>query len=138
MKNHILIDSSFLIALYNRRDHNYHSAAQFAVHYSGNYVLAEVALVEVTYMLERLSGRNSVEEFFQDLLVNQPKLAHLDYDDYKNVHIIRQQYPQFDFVDACIMALSERLEIQAICTFDRRDFSQYRPSHWDFLELLPA
>jgi predicted nucleic acid-binding protein len=44
---------------------------------------------------------------------------------------------EFDLVDACIMALSERHEIKQICTFDRRDFSIFRPKHCEYLELLP-
>jgi hypothetical protein len=42
-----------------------------------------------------------------------------------------------DFVDCCIMALSERLQVRQICTLDRRDFSIFRPTHCDYLELLP-
>jgi len=44
---------------------------------------------------------------------------------------------QFDFVDVSIMALAERLHITRICSLDRRDFSIFRPSHCDYLELLP-
>jgi hypothetical protein len=44
---------------------------------------------------------------------------------------------RFDFVDCCIMALAERLNITQIYTFDRRDFQVFRPSHCDYLELLP-
>ncbi len=48
-------------------------------------------------------------------------------------------YPgaKLDFVDCCIMAMSERLNITRVCTFDRRDFSIFRPAHCDYLELLP-
>ncbi len=44
---------------------------------------------------------------------------------------------RFDFVDCCIMALAERLNITQVCTFDRRDFSIFRPTHCEHLELLP-
>ncbi|MCD4684394.1 MAG: hypothetical protein K8S97_00470 [Anaerolineae bacterium] len=44
---------------------------------------------------------------------------------------------RFDFVDCCIMALTERLNITQVCTFDRRDFSIFRPIHCDYLDLLP-
>ena len=44
---------------------------------------------------------------------------------------------RFDFVDCCIMALAERLTITQICTFDHRDFSIFKPTHCDFLELMP-
>ncbi len=35
------------------------------------------------------------------------------------------------------MAMTEGLNVTEICTFDRRDFSIFRPTHCDYLELLP-
>ena len=43
----------------------------------------------------------------------------------------------FDFVDVSIMALSERLNITDIYTFDRRDFTVFRPKHCVSLTLFP-
>jgi hypothetical protein len=46
---------------------------------------------------------------------------------------IMEQYQDaaFDFTDTAIMALSERLNVTRVCTFDRRDFSIFRPAHCD-------
>lgn len=44
---------------------------------------------------------------------------------------------RFDYTDTALMALSERLNITQICTFDHRDFSIYRPQHCEYLQLLP-
>ena len=59
--------------------------------------------------------------------------------DLQRARAIMAAYPEadLDFVDCCLMALSERLKITQICTFDRRDFSIFRPQHCDYLELLP-
>ncbi len=35
------------------------------------------------------------------------------------------------------MVIAERLNITRIVTFDRRDFSVFRPSHCEYFELLP-
>jgi uncharacterized protein len=35
------------------------------------------------------------------------------------------------------MALAEYLAITQICTFDRRDFSIFRPAHCEYFERLP-
>jgi hypothetical protein len=32
---------------------------------------------------------------------------------------------------------AERLDIDRVCTYDRRDFAITRPAHRDFLTLLP-
>jgi predicted nucleic acid-binding protein len=52
---------------------------------------------------------------------------------------IMEQYSdaELDFADASLMAISERLNITTIYTFDRRDFGMFRPKHTDFLKLLP-
>jgi len=53
---------------------------------------------------------------------------------------IMRQYASaaFDYTDAAIMALAERLNITLVYTFDRRDFTVFRPKHCDYLELLPV
>jgi predicted nucleic acid-binding protein len=47
------------------------------------------------------------------------------------VREILRTYPgaKLDFVDCCMMAMSERLNITRVCTFDRRDFLIFRPTH---------
>lgn len=44
---------------------------------------------------------------------------------------------QLDFADAAIVSIAERLNVNRIFTFDRRDFSIIRPLHCDYFELLP-
>ncbi len=59
--------------------------------------------------------------------------------DMTRMQAIMGQYEdaQFDFTDTALMALSERLNITKVYTFDRRDFSIFRPRHCNYLELLP-
>ena len=42
-----------------------------------------------------------------------------------------------DFVDACIVAMAERLNITKILTVDRRHFQMFRPLHCESFEILP-
>jgi uncharacterized protein len=59
--------------------------------------------------------------------------------DVRRAHEIMTNYndAKLDFVDACIMALAERLGIHQICTFDRRDFVIFRRTNGEPLELFP-
>lgn len=63
----------------------------------------------------------------------------LESEDMERVIEIMHQYDTsaFDLVDTAIMALSERLAIDTVLTFDRRDFSIFRPRHTSHLRLLP-
>ena len=45
---------------------------------------------------------------------------------------------EFDFVDLALMTIAERLNITQVCTFDKRDFSIFRPKHTSHLEILPS
>ncbi|MBZ0288526.1 MAG: PIN domain-containing protein, partial [Anaerolineae bacterium] len=60
-------------------------------------------------------------------------------EDFVRMITIMEQYrdAELDFADASLMAISERLNITTIYTFDRRDFGMFRPKHTDFLTLLP-
>jgi hypothetical protein len=49
----------------------------------------------------------------------------------------RYRDAELDFVDCCLTALAERLNIRHICTFDRRDFSMIRPKHTEYLQMVP-
>lgn len=51
--------------------------------------------------------------------------------------LVKYADSKLDFTDAAIVAISERLTITRIYTFDRRDFSIIRPKHCDYFEVLP-
>ena len=57
--------------------------------------------------------------------------------DILRIRAIAAKYPILDFVDCCIVAIAERLNITQICTFDHRDFRMIRPAHVEYFELLP-
>jgi predicted nucleic acid-binding protein len=77
--------------------------------------------------------------FLDRLVAAQPTLQPLTLPDIANARRIMATFPaaRLDFVDCCIMALSERLNITQVCTFDRRDFVIFRPQHCNYLDLLP-
>src|SRR5207244_1514487 len=43
---------------------------------------------------------------------------------------------EFGFVDATVMAMAERLNIQTVLTVDYRDFSIFRPTHCAAFRLI--
>ncbi len=135
----ILIDSSFLIALYNPKDPNHSRAKTFIGEDHYVHLIPQVALPEVTFLLNRAGGSPAVARFLQALTIAQPVLEPIIMADLTRIRVIRDSYrsTQLDFVDCCIVALSERLDIGYVATFDRRDFSIIRPRHVSYLDLLP-
>ncbi len=136
--NKLLVDSSFLYALADPADKYHAQALKFAQLNLNRRVVPIVILPEVTYLLQRFV-HYSAATFLSVLAQSDAELVTINQSDLTRVSEIRSTYgdAQFDFVDCCIMSLSERLNITMICTFDRRDFVIFRPAHCDYLELLP-
>jgi uncharacterized protein len=102
-------------------------------------LLPEVALTEVAYLINRAGGSRPTVAFMREIAGSKIERVSLTSPDLLRAAAIKEKYAdaEFDFVDCCIMALAERLTITTICTFDHRDFSIFRPTHCDYLELLP-
>jgi len=139
MADKLLVDSSFLYALQDQGDKYHKDAAHFAESHTGIWLVPEVTLVEVSQVLYRFAGQHAVLAFLDSLDHPRISLQALTAADIKTARHVMAIYDtaQFDLVDCCIIALSERLNITQICTFDRRDFAMFKPSHTEFLELLP-
>ena len=135
----VLIDSSFLYALFNSRELKHESALEFVKTSDDMQMIPDVVLTEVAFLFKRFGGEKAVAVFLESLEFTQPELVSVMLTDLKRVREIMLKYAdaKLDFVDCCLMALAQRLEITQICKFDRRDFSIYRADDGDVLELLP-
>ncbi len=140
MRNRILVDSSFLFTLYNQSDEKYNLAQAFAARSRESlFLIPDVILPEVTFLFARHGKIPAVVRFLQSFVAAQPSLEAITIPGVQRAHEIMSKYAsaRFDFVDCCIMVLSERLGITQVCTFDRRDFGIYRRTNGEPLELLP-
>ncbi len=135
----IITDSSFIYALYNREDVHHQRASAFANHYRRSIIVPDVTLPEVSFLFLRDTGYPGVQRFLEQFKRLNARLEPITRTDIIRVHEISVAYTasEFDLVDCCIMALSERLQITQVATFDRRDFSIFVPRHCPYLELLP-
>jgi predicted nucleic acid-binding protein len=139
MSESVLVDTSYLYALYNLQDTNHPAALEFARNSILISIVPDVVLPEVCYLFMRDIGHHIIPVFLDSLVASEAVLASLLNDDIKRATEIMRTYAdaQFDVVDCCLMALAERLSITQICSFDRRDFSIFRPHHCDYLQLSP-
>lgn len=135
-----LIDTNFLLAVIFPNDAN-HSKALKAIQSldSSQAIIPAPVLSELFYMATvRLNFNEAVNYLEQVHKAGFNFQPLVDEDRSRMIEIMRQYASaSFDYTDAAIMALSERLNITQIYTFDRRDFTVFRPKHRDYLELLP-
>lgn len=135
----ILIDSSYLVALFSVKDKDHLRARRFAQGESWTLFLPEVVLTEVAYLVRRAGGKRAEVIMMKSVARSNMMLQSLSTSDVERAAVIMEAYPQaeLDFVDCCIAAVAERLDIKHISTFDLRDFSMMRPPHCDYFTLLP-
>lgn len=135
----ILVDSGFLYSLHNKGDIKYPQAKVLADIYTSQLLIPHVVLTEAAYLMRRTSGVFAVIRFMDSLVKSNPQFEVVTIADLIRAREIMAAYieARLDFVDCCIMAISERLSITQVCTFDQRDFSIFRPKHCAYLEILP-
>jgi len=137
-RDDVLVDSSFVYALLDKDDKYHAAATKFALTLKQRQIVVDVALTEVAQLLQEISEQ-AVLQFFDLMAGSNYQLEPITKIDLNRARQIKVTYStaRLDFVDCCIMAVSERLNIKQVCTFDRRDFTILRPTHCDYLELLP-
>jgi hypothetical protein len=134
-----LIDSGFLYATVDRSDKHHHQVIELLPNLTDDMFLPVTVMVEVTYLLQARLGHSAMRDFVHELENSPIHFEQVYKDDLSRIDEILTQYAdaQLDFVDATIVVIAERLNIQRILTVDRRDFHLIRPSHCDYFEILP-
>jgi len=134
-----LLDSGFFYAQVNAKDQLHAAVGAVRLNEKEPIIFPVPAITEVTFLLQRDLGRHAVWEFIDtlaetDLLLESPEPA-----DFARATDVLRNYndANIDFVDACIVAMAERLNITKILTIDRRHFSIFRPKHCPAFEIFP-
>ena len=119
----ITLDTSGIIALFNRRDKDHPYASESVQSDSGPLIVPAGILGEVTYMLEEWAGNLDLDAFL--LSIDEGSLM-LDCGE-QDIPRIRQLVARYQnlplgFADACVIACAERRGGRVL-TFDERHFA---------------
>lgn len=135
-----LLDTGFLYAQLNGKD-SWHTDVSAAANIAERetIILPIPVITEVTYLLQRDLGIEAVPTFLENLDETDLVLETLTTEDYKRAAEILRKYndANIDFVDDCIVAIAERLNITKILTVDRRHFGIFKPNHCEAFEIFP-
>lgn len=137
--NSCLLDSGFLYALVDERDRYSSQALRILDEIYEEVVLPVPAVTETAYFVSKNLGAAALARFVGSVPNMGITLENPIRSDYLRASEILAKYndANLDFVDACIVAIAERLNITKILTIDRRHFSMFRPAHCDHFEILP-
>ncbi|MFN9359020.1 MAG: type II toxin-antitoxin system VapC family toxin [Pseudanabaena sp.] len=135
----VVLDTSFLFALTDLTDLNHDCVLAVVQSINEPLLLPSFVLPEVCYLIASRLGHQAMRKFIANLVVSGVQIESMMATDLERVGQILEQYAdsQLDFVDAVIVAISERLRITRVLTLVRRDFSIMRPIHCDYFEILP-
>lgn len=134
-----LLDTGFLYAVFDADDQHHAAAVTVLESFTGELVLPTAVLVELAYLLFARLGHEKMRLIMSQMMHQSLHLVPLTNIDLIRVNDLLNTYAdvQLDFVDAVIVTLAERFQVNTILTVDRRDFLIIRPNHYKFFELLP-
>jgi predicted nucleic acid-binding protein len=134
-----MLDTSFLLALTNTKDHNHTRVLTASRNLTDPLILPVPVLPEICYLLATRLGHAAMRRFLQELTTSQTILESITVGDLQRATELLEQYAdsRLDFVDATVVAVAERRNITRILSLDRRDYSIIRPKHCPYFEILP-
>lgn len=135
----LIIYTGFIYALADRKDNWHAVAARFMSDFSGRLFVPSSVIPEVCYLLNTYLGLEAEIGFIRALINREMVIEHWIAQDLVRITELLKKYhnSNIDFVDASVVAISERLKICAILTTDRKHFAAIKPRHCKEFTLLP-
>lgn len=133
----LLLDTGPLYALADEDDSWHARVRDFLAGERAPLLVPVSVLPEAAYLIRTRLGERPQRLFAESLAAGEITVEGLTRADLKRTAELLEQYPFLGFVDATVVAIAERLKLDAVVTTDRRDFRRVRPRHVKALRLLP-
>jgi len=135
----LILDTGPLYAALDRSDADHAACRHLLEEATEPLLVPAPVLVEVEYWTQRRLGTGAWLALLDDIDAGAIKVEDLTAADYRRVRELCDRYADADvgFVDAAVLAITERLSEPKLATLDRRHFGMLRPRHVDALTLLP-
>ncbi|OIP59498.1 MAG: hypothetical protein AUK38_05370 [Nitrospirae bacterium CG2_30_41_42] len=135
----VIIDTGLIYALADKKDLWHKRAFDFVENFRGKLIIPSAVIPEACYLLNTYLGQSAEIAFIHSLINKELNIEHFNANDLIRCAELLKQYNDLSlgFVDATIIAISERLKMHEILTTDRRHFSIVKPKHCEAFTLLP-
>jgi len=142
----ILCDTGPLVAAVNEADRDHSRCVRFLQENWSRLVVPSLAVTEVCHLLadpQRRGHPGLAAEFCAAIAADELRVIEVAPHDYRRMAELLTTYAslRLQAVDACVIALAERLDVREVGALDRRDFLVVAPRHLrkgERLTLLPA
>jgi predicted nucleic acid-binding protein len=134
----ILLDTSGLVANYDRDDPHHADAARVLAE-SRPRLLSPFVLAELDYLITRLVGQVAEQAVLTDVANGAFELAAFGMDDVGEAQAVIRQYSALtlDLADASLVVLSRRYSCTDLLTLDQRHFRAVAGAGGHSFRLLP-
>ncbi len=138
MKNS-LVGTGFLFAVFDDKDSHHERCGKVFEREIVTAILPDIVIPEMAYLILRELNVKTLVEFLRAIANREYLIERTTESDLERAAGILEKYDDnnIDLVDACLVAIAERLEIEKILTVDRRHFSVFKPKHCESFTLLP-
>ena len=135
----LILDTGPLYATLDRDDAAHTACRKLVEEARERLLIPAPVLVEVDYWIHQRLHPGVLLMLLDDIDSGAYRVEDPDSTDYRRVRELCDQYSDADigFVDAAVVAISERLREPKVATLDRRHFGLVRPRHVRHLQLLP-
>jgi uncharacterized protein len=141
----ILCDTGPLVATFNKADNDHVRCTAFLRENWSRLVVPSLAVTEICHLLADPARRGRpalAAEFCAAIADDELRVIEVTPYDYRRMSELLKTYSslRLQAVDACLVALAERLDLREIAALDRRDFQVVAPRHLskgERLKLLP-
>ena len=135
----LIVDAGPLYAAAATRDRNHRRSIQLLTSAPGPLVVPALVVTEVAYLLGDRIGPHAEVAFARSLergeLLVEPVLD----SDWPRIAELTEQYADLPLgiVDASVVTLAERRDLDTIATLDHRHFATVKPRHVASFSLVP-
>ena len=135
----VIVDTSVLYTLFDAADAAHDRAVNAISLETEAVIVSQATLPEVCYLIGSRMDALREAAFVRHLADSTWRLEPLTDTDLPRVAALMHDYAdaQLGFVDACVVAVAERIGAVRVYTLDRRHFAMIKPTHVDRFELLP-
>lgn len=136
----MILDTGVIFSALDRSEPHHEACASLLLESEDPLIIPAPVLVEVDFLVaNRMRTNRSFLNLLQDIEIGALVVEDVALSDYARISEVLYQYSDFDigFVDAAVLAITERLNQPTLATLDRRHFSVLRPRHVDTLRLVP-
>ncbi len=135
----LIVDAGPLYAAAAKRDKHHERSVALLSSSPRPLLVPALVLTEVSYLLADCIGEHAELAFARALADGELSVEPVLDSDWSRISELMEEYLDLPLgmVDASVIALAERRNLEVIATLDQRHFSVVRPRHIESFTLVP-